>query len=137
MAYNDQRVYIGTLSAAAQNIVSTASGAIVVGTGTLGSNIPTGEATFLCSITALATSAAPTCGQMKSYAIISGSTYTGGPFIPTLASAAGGVSTFIPSIAIGAGVGITAIGIVATGTASATQTAPAVVGLVGVAPQFV
>lgn len=136
MAYNDQRSYIGTGTLAAQNVVSTASGAIVVGTTSL-TNLPTAEPTFLCSVAAMPTSAT-TCGQVKPYAIIGGSTYTGGPFLPAIVtSGTGAFSTFIPSIAIAGGAGIVTLGIVATGTASATQTLGALNVAVGVAPQFV
>jgi hypothetical protein len=136
MAYNDSRAYIGTGTLAAQSVASTASGAVVVGTTSL-TNIPTGEATFLCSIAAMPTSAT-TVGQVKPYALIAGTTYTGGAFTPAIVSSGtGAFSTFVPSIPIAAGAGITTIGIVATGTASATQTFGAINFAVGVAPQYV
>lgn len=100
-------------------------------------NLPTAEPTFICSIAAMPTGAS-TCGQVKPYVVTGTTTTTGGAFSPAIVtSGTGAYSTFIPPVAIAGGAGIQTLGLVATGTASATQTLAALNLAVGVGPQFV
>jgi len=133
MAYDAERSYTwGTL--AAQNVVMTASGAIAPGTAV--TIAPVAEATFLCSV-AGAVTATPSSfpAGVKPYVIVGTSTTTGATAI-VQASGSGAVSTFVPSIALAAGTPFS-IGLVATGTASATQTLGATSFIAGLAPQYV
>jgi hypothetical protein len=141
MAYNDVRSYLGTATLAAQNVVMTASGAVAPGTAVSGI-FPVAEATFLCSIAGVVT-ATPSSfpAGVRPYAIVGTTTSTGqvanaptGTFAQSSGSSA--FATFIPSIALAAGSSFT-IGLVAVGTASATQTLGATTLLPGVAPQYV
>lgn len=135
MAYNDSRSYLGTSSLAAQNVVMTASGQVAAGTAST-AGILTGEATFLCSITGYVT-ATPSSfpAGVKPYVIVSATTYTG---LTAFAQSSGSasVSTFLPSVPLPAA-SFFAVGLVATGTASATQTLGGVALLPGLAPQYV
>jgi hypothetical protein len=135
MAYDSVRVYLGTSSLAAQNVVMTASGAIAPGTAVTG-NIIVGEATFLCSITGFVT-ATPSSfpAGVKPYVIVGTTTSTGQTAI-AMSSASAAVSAFNPPVALPAASAIT-IGLVSTGTASATQTLGGMSLLIGVGPQFV
>lgn len=140
MAYDGERSYVGlnvlTLLAAA-SVVCTASGQIVVSTTNL-SNIPVGEPTFLVSISGIctATPSTPPAG-IKPFVVVAGSTFTGQNAL-SVTSGTGVVSTFNPPVAVSAaGGGITTMGLVQTGTAVATQTAPATSFIFGLAPQFV
>lgn len=135
MSYDGVRSYLGTSSLAAQNVVMTASGAIAPGTAVTG-NIVVGEATFLVSITGVVT-ATPSSfpAGVKPY-VISGTTTSTGALAIAQSSASGAVSTFNPPVALPASSFIT-VGLVATGTASATQTLGGTSLLLGVAPQFV
>lgn len=135
MAYNDQRSYFGTTSLAAQNVVMTASGAIAAGTAS-SANVLTGEATFLCSITGNVT-ATPSSfpAGVKPYVIIATTTYTGqNAYAQSSGSCA--VSSFNPPVPLPAA-SLVSVGLVATGTASATQTLGATALLLGVGPQYV
>lgn len=135
MAYDSIRSYLGTSSLAAQNVVMTASGAVAPGTAVTG-NIVVGEATFLCSITGYVT-ATPSSfpAGVKPYVIVGTSTFTGQNAVAQ-SSASAVVSSFIPPVALPQASGIT-VGLVATGTASATQTLGGTSLLIGVAPQYV
>jgi hypothetical protein len=135
MAYNDQRAYLGTTSLAAQNVVMTASGQIAPGT-TTSAGVLTGEATFLCSITGYLTATpANFPAGVKPYAIIGTQTFTGqNAFAQSSASSA--VSSFSPTPPIPAA-SFFSVGLLGTGTASATQTLGATALLVGIGPQFV
>jgi len=113
----------------------TASGAIAPGTAVTG-NIVVGEATFLCSITGVVTATpASFPAGVKPYVIV-GTTTSTGQIAIAQSSASGAVSTFNPPVALPAASFIT-VGLVATGTASATQTLGGTSLLVGVNPQFV
>lgn len=141
MAYNDVRAYLGTVTLAAQNVVMTASGAVAPGTATTAS-IPVAEATFLCSIAGVVT-ATPSSfpAGVRPYVLVGTSTTTGnialgatGTFAQSSNSSA--YATFIPPVALAAG-SVFNIGLVAVGTANATQTLGATTFVAGVAPQFV
>jgi hypothetical protein len=141
MSYNDTRVYVGTATLAAQNVVMTASGAIAPGTAVTGI-FPVAEATFLCSITGVVT-ATPSSfpAGVRPYVIVGTTTSTGQVSVAptsTLAQSSGSsaFATFVPSIALAAGSSFT-VGLVAVGTASATQTLGATTLIPVVAPQFV
>jgi hypothetical protein len=135
MAYNDQRSYFGTTSLAAQNVVMTASGAIAAGTAS-SAIVLTGEATFLCSITGFVTATPGSFpAGVKPYVIVGGSTFTGQTAYAQ-SSASSAVSTFLPSVALAAASQVS-VGLVATGTASATQTLGGIALLLGVGPQYV
>jgi len=137
LSYDDKRAYVGAPSAAiaAQNIVSTASGAIVAG-GTLSALLPVAEASFICSVAAVvtATPSSPPAG-VKPYILIGTNTTTGATSFAQ-SSGSSGVCTFVPAVAVAAG-STFQIGLVATGTASATETAGAVNLVVGLGPQYV
>ena len=141
MAYNDVRSYIGTATLAAQNVVMTASGAIAPGTAVTGI-FPVAEATFLCSIAGVVTATpASFPAGVRPYAVIGTTTSTGqivtaptGTFAQSSGSSA--FATFIPPVALGAGSAFT-LGLVAVGTASATQTLGATTLVPCVAPQYV
>jgi hypothetical protein len=141
MAYDNVRSYIGPIAIAAQNIIATASGQIVAGA-TVSAQIPIAEPTFLVSLAAVvgATPTTPPAG-VKLFAVIGSGTSTGQATpapAGTLAQATGSsaYNTFIPAVAIPGGSFIT-VGLVATGTASATETAGAISFIVGLAPQYV
>jgi len=119
----------------------TASGAIAPGTTSL-VNIPVGNSTFLTSICGVVTATpAGFPAGVKPYVVIVNGTTTSSStgqtsIIQTTAS--GFASAFIPPVAFGsAGSYIAQLGLVATGTASATQTLAATTFLVGVGPQYV
>ena len=136
MAYNDFRSYVGApVTIAAQNIIATASGQIVAGA-TLTALLPVAEATYVCSVAGVvtATPSTPPAG-VKPY-ILSGTTTSTGTVAFAQSSASSGVCTFSPPVALSSG-STFQVGLVATGTASATQTAGAISLVVGVAPQFV
>jgi hypothetical protein len=134
MAYDGVRSYLGTTSLAAQNVVMTASGAIAPGTAVSGV-IVVGEATFLVGITGYVTATPGSFpAGVKPYVIVGTTTSTGAnAFAQSSASAA--LSSFNPPVALPAASGIT-IGLVATGTANATQTLGGTSFLLSVAPQF-
>jgi hypothetical protein len=137
MPYDGVRPYIGTFTLAAQNVVMTASGAVAIGTTSL-TNIPTGEATFLASICGLVT-ATPSAfpAGVKPYVVtVQGTTtatFTGATALvqTTLSNAA---SAFNPPVPLPGYIAV--LGLVATGTASATQTLAATTLLVGIGPQY-
>ena len=135
MAYDSIRSYLGTFTMAAQNAVSTASGAIVAGTATV-VNIPIAEPTWLCSVAGVVT-ATPSSfpAGVKPFVVI-GTTTATGPTAIAQSSGSSAYSTFVPSVAIPSGSVIT-VGLVSTGTASATQTIGATTVVVGIGPQFV
>src|SRR5579863_5447077 len=132
MSYDDRRSYLGTATLAAQNVVMTASNAVAPGTATT-ANFPIAEATFLCSIAGVLTATPSNFpAGVRPYAVINNSagaaqsTSTGQIVTsPTgtfgQASGSSAFATFIPSVALAAGVSI-GLGLVAVGTASATQT---------------
>jgi hypothetical protein len=137
MPYDGVRSYIGTFTLAAQNVVMTASGAVAIGTTSL-TNIPTGEATYIASICGLVT-ATPSAfpAGVKPYIVtVNGTTTataTGATaFVQTTLSNAS--SVFNPPAAVSGNIAV--LGLVATGTASATQTLAATTLLVGLGPQF-
>ena len=135
MAYDSVRGYLSTTSLAAQNVVMTASGQVAAGTAST-AGVLTGEATFLCSITGYVT-ATPSSfpAGVKPYVIISTTTYTGQTaFAQSSGSAA--VSAFNPPVPLPAA-SFFSVGLVATGTASATQTLGGVALLPAIGPQFV
>lgn len=137
MGYNDSRAYVGTFTLAAQNVVMTASGAIAAGTTSV-TNVPVGESTYLVSVSGVVT-ATPSSfpAGVKPYVVVGTTTSTGATaFVQTTASSA--CSTFNPPVSLG-GVGgnIATIGLVATGTASATQTLGAITLIAGLSPQYV
>lgn len=133
MAYDGDRSYV-TSSLGAGNVVSTASGAIAASSTTV--LLPSAEATFIVSIGAVVT-ATPSSfpAGVKPYVVIGTTTTTGGTSIPQ-SSASSALNTFNPPLALTQAQPYT-IGLVGTGTASATETAGAVTFLVGLAPQFV
>lgn len=140
MSYDGARSYIGTATLAAQNVVMTASGAVAPGTAVTGL-FPVAEPTFLCSIGGVV-SATPGSfpAGVRPYVIIGTATSTGtvslgltGTFAQS--SGSGAFATFVPNLAIGAG-GSFVVGLVAVGTASATQTLGATTLIAGVSPQF-
>jgi hypothetical protein len=134
MAYDGVRSYLGTSSLAAQNVVMTASGAIAPGTAVSGV-IVVGEPTWLVGITGYVT-ATPSAfpAGVKPYVIVGTTTSTGNnAYAQSSASCA--YSTFNPPIALPGNSGIT-LGLVATGTANATQTLGGTSFLLSVAPQF-
>lgn len=136
MSYDDRRSYIGPATLAAQNIVSTASGAIVAGATV--SLLPVAEASFITSVggVASATPSTPPAG-VKFFVLVGTSTTTASMTIAyAQSSASSGFGTFVPAIAVAAGSAYS-VGLVATGTASATETAAATTFIVGLAPQFV
>lgn len=147
MAYNDFRSYYSTATLAAQNVVMSASNAIAPGTATT-AVFPVAEATYLCSIAGIVTATPSAFPKgVTPYAVIQNaagvvqSTATGQVTTAptgTLGQAANSSAfcTFVPSVALAAGFGIS-IGLVATGTANATQTLGATTFIIGVAPQFV
>lgn len=139
MAYTDIRSYLGG-TIAAQNVVSTASGAIVAGATTL--LLAANEPTFICSVGGVvtATPTAPPAG-VKFFVVVGTSTTTGAATpapASTLAqsSGSGAYNTFIPSVALTGGQPFT-VGLVSTGTASATETIGATTVNVGLSPQYV
>lgn len=135
MAYDNVRSYINS-SLAAQNIVATASGQIVAG-GTV-ALLPIAEATYICSVAgvASATPTAPPAG-VTFFVLVGTATSTSTMKVAyAQSSASSGYGTFIPPVAVAAGSAFS-VGVVATGTASATETAAATTLIVGVAPQFV
>lgn len=140
MSYDSIRSYIGTSSLAAQNVVMTASGAIAPGTAV--ATHFTSEPTFICSIAGYVTAAAASFpAGVRFYAIVGTSTSTGlitpspaGAVLQTNSTAS--MNTFNPPVAVGGGAVFT-VGLVATGTASATQTLSAIQMVIGVSPQYV
>lgn len=140
MAYTDVRSYIGPFTIAAQNAVSTASGAIVAGGTT--QLLPASEATFLCSIAGVVSATPTTPPAGVKFFVVVGTNTTTGQITPSPAStlaqssASSAYNTFIPSVALAGGSAFT-IGLVCTGTASATETIGATSVIVGLAPQFV
>ena len=140
MAYNDFRCGFGTSSLAAQNVVMTASGAIAPGTAVSGVFL-TAEPGWLCSIAGYVT-ATPSSfpAGVKFYVVVGTATSTGLATSPggTLAqsSASSAFNTFIPPVALAAAQPFT-VGLVATGTASATQTLAGTQLAAFGAPQFV
>lgn len=137
MPYDGVRAYIGTFTLAAQNVVMTASGAIAIGTTSL-TNIPTGEATFVASICGLVT-ATPSSfpAGVKPYIVTVNGTTTATTtgqtaFVQTTLSNA--VSSFSPPAPVSGNIAV--LGLVSTGTASATQTLAATTFLVGIGPQY-
>lgn len=135
MSYDGVRSYLGTSSLAAQNVVMTASGAVAPGTAVTGV-IVVGEPTFLVGITGF-TTATPSAfpAGVKPY-IISGTTTSTGNNAYAQSSASCAYSTFSPPIALPGNSSIT-VGLVATGTASATQTLGGTSFLLSVGPQYV
>jgi hypothetical protein len=140
MAYNDQRSYLSTSSLAAQNGTFTASGAIAAGTSV--ATFWNSEPTYICSIASYVASAASSFpAGVVPYVVVGTTTTTGqvtqgatGFILQTSSKAA--YCTFIPPVALAAATPFT-VGLVGTGTASATQTFSAVQQIVGIAPQYV
>src|SRR5690348_7218019 len=134
MSYDDKRSYIGPTSIAAQNCVSTASGAIVAGATV--NLLPIAEASFIVSIGAVVT-ATPTTppGGVKPFIVVGTTTTTGATAIAQ-SSASSAMNTFSTPIAVSSG-SVFTIGLVSTGTASATETFGATTFIIGLAPQFV
>lgn len=139
--YNDFRSYLGTATLAAQNVVMTASGAVAPGT-SVSPSFPVAEPTFLCSIAGVVT-ATPSSfpAGVRPYVIVGTTTTTGnvanaptGTFAQSSNSSA--FATFIPAVALAGGSSFT-IGLVAVGTASATQTLGATTLIAGIGPQYV
>jgi len=134
MAYDSIRSYLGTFTMAAQNAVSTASGAIVAGASPV-TNIPIAEPTWLCSVAGVVTATPPSFpAGVKPYVVVGTTTSTGTTAFAQ-SSGSSAYSTFVPSVAIPSG--IISVGLVSTGTASATQTIGATTVIVGIGPQFV
>lgn len=140
MAYDGVRSYLGTSSLAAQNVVMTASGAIAPGTAV--ATHFSAEPTFICSIAGYVTAAASSFpAGVRYYVVVGTSTSTGlatpspAGFVLQTASTAS-LSTFVPPVAVG-GATVFTVGLVSTGTASATQTLSAIQTVIGVAPQYV
>lgn len=137
--YDDQRSYLyGSL--AAQNVVMTASGAIAPGTAVQLFSVA--EATFLCSIAGVVT-ATPSSfpAGVRGYVIVGTTTTTAQVAnLPTntIAQSTGSAAfgTFVPSVPIAAGTPFN-VGLVAVGTASATQTLGGTILTVGIGPQYV
>lgn len=140
MAYNDQRAYIGTASLAAQNAVFTASGAIAAGT--TAAIFFTSEPTYICSIAGYISSAASSFPSTVKFYVLVGTNTTTGQITPSPAGAVlqtnstASFNTFNPPVAV-AGGSVFSVGMVATGTASATQTLSAIQIIAGVGPQYV
>jgi hypothetical protein len=132
MGYTDDRSYINA-AVAAQNVVSTASAAVVTSTNV--QYFIAAEATFLCSIAGVITATPSSPPSTVKYAILSGTT-TLGSITPGQTVGTGAFSTVVPPVAISSG-GILTLSIVSTGTASATETAGAIYIVLGLAPQFV
>lgn len=136
MAYDGERSYLSApITIAAQNAVSTASGAIVAGA-TLSALLAAAEATQIVSIVGVVT-ATPTTppGGVKPFVVVGTTTTTGATAIPQ-SSASSALNTFTVPIALAAA-GVFQIGLVCTGTANATETIGATNLWVGLAPQFV
>lgn len=140
MSYTDVRSYIGPFTLAAQNAICTASGQIIAGGTT--QLLPVSEATFLCSIAGVVSATPTTPPAGVKFFVVVGTNTTTGQITPSPAStlaqssASAAYNTFIPSVALAGGSAYT-IGLVCTGTASATETIGASTVIVGVAPQFV
>lgn len=132
MAYDGDRSYISA-SIAAGNVVSTASGAVAASSTSV--LLPAAEATFIVSIGAVvtATPSNPPAG-VKPYVVIGTTTTTGATSIAQSSASAAFIS--FSNLALTQGQPFT-VGLVGTGTASATETAGAVNLTIGLAPQFV
>ena len=140
MAYDSIRPVLGTSSLAAQNVVMTASGAIAPGT-TVTAVMLGADATFLCSIAGYVTATpANFPAGVRPYVIVGTTTYTSTGIASAYlaqSSASSGLFTFSsPGVALSSAQAYT-IGLVATGTASATQTLGATLLTVGAGPQFI
>lgn len=132
MSYNDQRAYLNA-AVAAQNVVATASGQVVTNANV--QYFTVGEATYICSIAGVITATPSAPPSAVKYAILSGTT-TLGSITPGQTVGTGAFSTISPSVALGSGSVLT-LSIVATGTASATETAGAIYLALGIGPQYV
>ena len=132
MAYDNVRSYIG-YNLAAQNVVATASGQVV--TNANAAYLPVAEATFVCSLAGVVTATPGSPPSTVKYAILSGTT-TIGTISPAQTAGSNAFSSFTPSVAVGSGGALT-VSIIATGTASATETAGAINLVVGLGPQYV
>jgi len=136
MSYNDERSYIN-FTLAAQNIVSTASNAVVAGATV--ALLPIAEPTYICSVAGVATAnvASLPAANGRFFVVVGTNTTTGGLTVPyAQSSASSGMSTFIPPVFCAAGSAFT-VGLICTGTASATESACATTGVVGLGPQYV
>lgn len=134
MAYNDVRSYVGPTSLSAQNLVATASGQVVAGGTT--NLLPNAEATFICSIGAIVTATPSNFPAGVVPYVVIGTTTTTGKTAIAQSSGSGAINTFVPPLALTAAQGFT-LGVVGTGTASATETFAATTFIIGLAPQFV
>lgn len=132
MAYDGIRSYV-TCSAAAQNVVATASGQVV--TGSTITYLPVAEATFVVGIAAAVTATPTAPPSTVKYSILSGTT-TVGTVSPLQTAGSSAYATVTPGVAVAAGSALQ-LQVIATGTASATETAGAVQLAVALAPQFV
>lgn len=132
MAYNDVRGYYSG-SAAAQNIVATASGQVVTDTAIL--RLPVAEAAYVVGL-AVGISATPSAPPSAvHYDLLSGTT-TIGTCAPLQTAGSAAYNSFTTPVAVAAGSVLT-IQVTGTGTASATETAGAAQFVVAVGPQFV
>jgi hypothetical protein len=132
MAYNDLRAYTDS-QPAALNMICTGSSQVM--TGTVNTFMLTNEPTFIVSIAAGVTATPTGFPAGVKYYVVAGTT-TIGSVSPTQAAGSGALSLINPPVAVGSATLLTSF-VVATGTASATQTAGAVYLQVGMAPQFV
>lgn len=132
MSYNDQRAYIdGTFGN--QNVIATASTQVVTNSNVI--YLPVNEASFVCSICAVANASPSNAPSTVKYAVLTGTT-TIGSVSPAQTAGSVAFTTISPPVAVGSGSALT-ISIIATGTASATETAAGVNIQCGLAPQFV
>jgi hypothetical protein len=136
MGYDGARAYIGPATLAAQNIVATASGQIVAGATT--SLVPVAEASFIVSIAGVASATPTTPPGGVTFFVLVGTSTTTSVMKTAYAQSSGssGFGTFVPPVAVAQGSAFQ-VGIVSTGTASATETAAATTLIIGLAPQFV
>lgn len=132
MAYNDDRAYY-SFNLAASNVVATASGQVVTNTNAL--YIPVGEASGIVSLAGVITATPSNPPSTVKYALLSGTT-TIGSIAPAQTAGSNAFATFTPPTYVGSGGALT-ISVIATGTASATETAGGINLIVGSAPQFV
>ena len=144
MAYDGVRSYVNA-SLVAQNVVSTASGAIATTT-TIG-YVPVGEPSFLVSLAGCVSGAASSnlVSNAAVYPVvynISGTTTTTTTgqacnfSAANLAAAKGAFGTMTTSLPVQSGLPVQLITL-GTGTASATETVSALSIIVGFAPQYV
>lgn len=134
MPYDGRVSYISGVLAA-QNVIHTASGHVA--TSTLNATVlPISEPTYLVSIALVNTLSSGSQPSGIKYLLLQTNTTSLGQ----VAASAGtlnavSTATFNPGVAIPGATWINFV-VVATGTASATETASAVSFIIGVAPQF-